>query len=57
MYRGLIFGMLDIGVKEKAISLRKAAEYIDNIDDKFIASMLFFKRMLDIRIFGKGKVN
>lgn len=53
----LYLGCLIHGVKEKAISLRKAAEYIDNIDDKFIASMLFLKRMLDIRIFGKGKVN
>lgn len=53
----LYLGCLIHGVRERAISLRKAAEYMNNIDNKFVACMLFLKRMLDIHIFRRGKVN
>lgn len=53
----LYLGCLIHGVKEKAISLKKATKYMNNIDNKFIAIILFLKRMMDIHIFRKGKVN
>lgn len=53
----LYFGCLIHGIKKKAISLRKAVAYMNNLDNKFTAVVLFLKRMIDIHILGKGKVN